>query len=368
MEKMAPEVDYSKVVGMLTNTAAHGAAGRRRAAAVSLLRGLLHALDGGGDAKGAPADRHTGHTGVLAVSGEPIFYQRRKLRVKSANETRDVYFVFEKLSADNLDFWTAFNESQIEMSGARGAVSRKNGELVTICDGTKALKESLCIYSEYAEFDTWIAYVCRSVPRAKADVRAYRARVSALARCDTVSEGDAAVAYAQIEMVMSVFGSTTSPITTHMGIFRTHRYWDARNKPCADLSIELHSFAACMSRAMYPRALYMVTKPANTVMREILAKKMPCGTFVVGSPSERAKIKLHSFYMPQSVTGPSLLDDREKRWSVALDLTDHTKRLEFARPDWFIHEYLVTAKQPTGVYELAALARVWATAVPKECW
>ncbi len=89
MEKMAPEVDYSKVVGMLTNAAAHGAAGRRRAAAVSLLRGLLHALDGGGDAKGAPADRHTG---VLAVSGEPIFYQRRKLnasRRKSSSGLMD---------------------------------------------------------------------------------------------------------------------------------------------------------------------------------------------------------------------------------------------------------------------------------------
>ncbi len=361
MEKTIPEVDYSKVaVGMLTNTAAHG---RRRAAAVSLIRELLHALDGGGDAKGAPADRHTG---MLAVSGAPTFYQRRKLRVKSGNETRDVYFVFEKLSADNLDFWTAFNESQIEMSGARGAVSRKNGERLPVSDGTIALKESLRIYSEYAEFDTWIAYVCRNVPRAKADARAYRAPVSALARRDTVSESDA---YAQIEMVMSVFGSTTSPITTHMGIFRTRPYWDARNKPCADLSIELHSFAAYMSRAIYPHALYMVTKPANTVMREILAKKMPCGTFVVGSPSERAMIKLHSYYMPQSVTGPGLLDDRELRWSVALDLKDHTKRLEFARPDWFLHKYLgVTANQPTGVYELAALARIWAAALPKECW
>jgi hypothetical protein len=58
-----------------------------------------------------------------------------------------------------------------------------------------------------------------------------------------VAEGNE---FDRIEMVVSVFGSTKYPITTHMGIFRTYKYWSSVNKPCADLAIALHSFAAYM--------------------------------------------------------------------------------------------------------------------------
>jgi hypothetical protein len=47
-----------------------------------------------------------------------------------------------------------------------------------------------------------------------------------------VAEGNE---FDQIEMVVSVSGSTKYPITIHMGIFRTYKYWSSVNKPCADL-------------------------------------------------------------------------------------------------------------------------------------
>ena len=182
---------------------------------------------------------------------DPIFYQKRNLRVKSTSDTQDVYFVFEKLTADNLGFWTAFADDQIELSGPSGTVRSETGETkTTISDGTKALKESLGIYPE-REYDTWIAYVDRGgrgAPRTKtdADIPSTDARDG---RFDAVAEGNE---FDQIEMVVSVFGSTKYPITTHMGIFRTYKYWSSVNKPCADLAIALHSFAAYMSRGMYP--------------------------------------------------------------------------------------------------------------------
>jgi hypothetical protein len=304
---------------------------------------------------------------------DPIFYQKRNLRVKSTSETQDVYFVFEKLTEDNLGFWTAFADNQIELSGPSGTVRSETGETkTTISDGTKALKESLGIYSE-REYDTWIAYVGRGdrgAPRTKtdADIPSTDARDG---RFDAVAEGNE---FDQIEMLVSVFGSTKYPITTHMGIFRTYKYWSSVNKPCADLAKELHAFAAFMSRDRYPHALYMVTKPAS-VMLDILKQKMPDGTFVVGSPFERDKYKgipkkvelYKKVYVPLFTTDdakPGLMDDRGDRWSAALDLKDPTERLEFTRPEWFRHDSLNRkATLPTAIFQLEALARLWA---PKE--
>jgi hypothetical protein len=94
----------------------------------------------------------------------------------------------------------------------------------------------------------------------------------------------------------------------------------------------------------------MVTKPVN-VMLDILKKRMPDGTFAVGSPFERDKYKeipkkvelYKKVYVPaftHEEAEPGLMDDRGDRWSVALDLKDQTKRQEFAMPVWFRHESL----------------------------
>lgn len=313
----------------------------------------------------------------MTVSGAPVFYHKRSLMVKSTKETQDVYFVFEKLTVDNHGFWTAFNDNQIELSAPGGSVRSEDGSVVTtISDGTKGLKESLGMFGLYSDrgYDTWIAYVCRGAPRVKTDEDVPSTHSSDDARFDAIVEGNA---FDQIEMVVSVFGSTKYPITTHIGIYRTYKYWSSRNKPCADLAIELHAFAAFMSRHVYQHALCMVTKPA-IVMRDILKNKMPTGTFEIGSPFERDKYKkipkkvslYKAVYVPEFTTDdtePGLVDDRGSNWSVALDHTGQPGRLEFPMPDWFKHDDLQrSVPLPTAVFQLDALGSLWVAALPKK--
>ncbi len=185
---------------------------------------------------------------------EEMFIGKRKMQYKEtdgyAKDQDNVYFVFEKLTDENFNFWEAyFIEQRDTAFHFEVPADTLNGEMksVPIRDGIVAFKYSLDLAARSDTKQTiWIAYVTRKDPR----------QPNALSSYD-------------IEMIVSVFIDKDSPITTHMGIARNAEYFRFDMQPHVDLAMKLHSFSATVSNMLYGGKQYMTTKPASD-MRNIM--------------------------------------------------------------------------------------------------
>lgn len=166
-------------------------------------------------------------------------------------EGDDVYFVFEKLTDKNFDFWENYNHIQDLKSKREGAIAdvgvgnTRTKKTVTVIDGISSFLYSLKLKGKLNS-DIWITYATRKNP------------VDGM----QINEGD-------IEMAFSVFLNEVAPITTHMGISRGYDYFKYSMRPHLGLAMELHAFAANVSNKIYSTKSYIVTKPARE-MREIM--------------------------------------------------------------------------------------------------
>ncbi len=154
-------------------------------------------------------------------------------------EGDDVYFVFEKLTHDNIEFWNSYNRSQ--KLKVKNGVRADTGTGNTITTRTIAASDGVDGFSYSLDLDIsniWVTYTTRKNP---ADGK-------------EITEND-------IEMTFSVFLNETAPITTHMGISRGYDYFKYTKLPHLGLAMELHAFAAKVSDRIYGKKSYMVTKP-----------------------------------------------------------------------------------------------------------
>jgi len=163
-----------------------------------------------------------------------------------------VYFIFEKINDNNLNFWTRYNDDQ-DTNTRRMGVYTESGKNFTLSDGISSFKYSLELYKKLKS-DVWISYVSR-------DKDIYKNRYMN-----------------KIEMCVTVLMNKDDIITTHIGIYRNYKYFNNENKPHKNLAIELHKFSGMMSNHIYGNKKYMITNPANS-MRDILIKYFTIGAY-----------------------------------------------------------------------------------------
>ena len=188
-----------------------------------------------------------------------------------------VYFVFERLCRATVAFWKRFVQYQREQTEILG-------------HGAGAFEKTIDLYTSGCEdkYDMWVAYVAEAKPLTIAD------REKLLE-----NENDET----KIEMVVTVFVHRHTPVTSHMGIFRTDRYWHEDRKlgkspyymiPAGHKGISplIHAFAACAALCLYKHLRdtksVMLTRPVH-VMSKILRDALGPGEIRVGSPDERTK-------------------------------------------------------------------------------
>jgi hypothetical protein len=203
--------------------------------------------------------------GVVATDGGNSYRATKEMmwtgvgpnNIKESGRDK-VYFILERLTADNLFPWQAYNEEQSRQTRRMGV--RDGAKTITLEDGLGSFEKCLNMFNiskhHSAPFDLWIAYACRLENLA-------RARSSS---CFNNND---------VEMAFCVFSSKDSPITTHMGIARNYKYFGDTEgyRSHRNLSMALHGFAATASQLVYgnegQKKLYMATRPAHQ-MRKIM--------------------------------------------------------------------------------------------------
>jgi hypothetical protein len=208
---------------------------------------------------------------ISVAEGILAYYAERPPVSKSDGSTSGTaFFVFERLCKATVGFWATFVKNQLEVSGQRGH---------ELEGGATAFKRTVDLYNKgcVRKYDMWVAYVSDSSPSLAA----------------TRENG---AKNTKIEMAVTILVHRTTPVTSHIGIFRTYPYWQydrkARTHKSAGrkgLSPLIHAFAAAAALSLYPhlreKRSVMLTRPV-AVMGTILRATMQ-GEIRVGSPNER---------------------------------------------------------------------------------
>jgi hypothetical protein len=71
-----------------------------------------------------------------------------------------VYFLFEKINDNNLNFWTRYNDDQ-DTNTRRIGIYSSSGKNFTLSDGISSFKYSLELYNKIKS-NIWISYVSRN--------------------------------------------------------------------------------------------------------------------------------------------------------------------------------------------------------------
>jgi hypothetical protein len=207
----------------------------------------------------------------LVAEGVRAYYaERTGLTPVSTSDgsTSGAFFVFERLCKATVSFWTRFVNNQL------AATQRLGHELR---NGATAFKKTVDLYASgcVGKYDMWVAYVSDSSPSLAAT------------RKDGAKDTN-------IEMVVTVLVHRDTPVTSHIGIFRTLPYWRCdkkahKNAGRKGLSPLIHAFAAaaalCLYKHLREKRSVMLTRPV-AAMGEILRRTMQ-GEIRVGSPIER---------------------------------------------------------------------------------
>ncbi len=205
-----------------------------------------------------------------------------------------VYFILEKLTPETKPFWEGFCDFQqwntrgYETDADTGSGAAKNKKSIAINEGVFSFKQSLDLLMELSP-DIWIAYATRKNPTEE--------RTEIGENGDQTKVGQ--VEHQDIEMAFSVFLNGTTPITTHMGIFRSAPYFKYDKKPHVDLAMQLHAFSGAASKTIPGNAgnerLYMVTRPTKemaSIMRESFQKAGLNELIFFGSSKDREPFRI----------------------------------------------------------------------------
>ena len=209
----------------------------------------------------------------------------KTLKCKKDGEEGKIYFVFQKLTKDNIIYWRNYLNFQYTFTKRVGV-----NDKITIIDGLGAFDQTLDLFKnkEVKDCDIYIAFAVRNIK-------------------DIQPKFD-------IEMCFTVFMQKDIPITTHIGIFKNFISFpfgltDERihflsyqglnkdklteiKKRCEfkNLSIYLHAYACMVELEINKELLYMMTKPA-TKMTFILYENIPKKYISIGSMKERIIIQ-----------------------------------------------------------------------------
>jgi hypothetical protein len=223
-----------------------------------------------------------------------------------------VFFFLEKLTEENFSFWESFAENQ-----------KKNLESK---DGIGSFLETLKMFQN-GQRDIFIAFVSNSKETNT-----------------TIYSNESNI---HIEMCFSVFANNSSPIVTHMGIFRSYLYLDPRLSPHINLSVELHAFSGTAINILFPNTKAVVTEPAYMMANILFQSFKESNSFWYGSQSDKNKHKngLQTFLrsvqkkypelikiFEDNIDVPSPLNDLDANtWSLTLN----GETTFFSIPHWF---------------------------------
>jgi hypothetical protein len=142
-----------------------------------------------------------------------------------------VHFNFMQVGDDDtVGFWDGWARSQTRNTNTD--ISDDYYEKVML--GKNAFLEALT-YSRNTEI--WVAYV---------------------------SSTKLSMRYPQIEIAMTVTSPGDSPISSHMGIFRSLHY---KGPIHPKISMDLHGFAAKLTSELYPEKIYMMNFPMDNMLQ-----------------------------------------------------------------------------------------------------
>lgn len=321
---------------------------------------------------------HGGLNEVIQIN-ENKFVGIKKLSYKKEDKSisiNNVYFVFERLTERNINFWERYVYNQKNETRRMG-VYTESKKTITIIDGTSSFDRSLRLFKDgcdkRGQYSIWIAYVTRTDPRppnftiinnsdqinwSNEEIEDYKEKYKNYIK-ETNIYSLRSFREDDIEMSFSVFANETSPITTHMGIFRNYKYFRSEMKPHINLSMELHGFAAIASKIIYPQIEYMVTKPVDSMVKIMREKLENTGQIWIGTPRNKKKslMYIQNFY-PSNKSSP-LNNEDNTTWQITNTIDN---QIRFLRPGWFTREYghddLLNSIL-TSVISINALSEIW---------
>lgn len=255
---------------------------------------------------------------------DTTYVMAKEMTYKEASYPRDkktgidtVIFVFEKLTDDNYLKWQYFASNHRNNTSRMGAVG--DNKFVTVVDGISSFNTSLELFITCSDkYDIWIAYAVKGISKLN-------------------DEHDMmTIKHDNIEMAESVFADNESYVTTHMGIFRNYIHFVASSNPHIGLSLMLHSFAAFMSKVIYPNVQYMITNPAFK-MKEIMMANFQKGEIWIGATKER--LQKHKFIENNNHNKHILEQYKNKKNELTADNYKHLFKLYAHVVDRLNNEY-----------------------------
>jgi hypothetical protein len=264
-------------------------------------------------------------TSLNSVTTNVVKYIDRLVSSKSLpnvdGNSTTMYFVFEKVTTNNIHYWTSYCENQELNTRRMGAYSDKGtqSKFVTIVDGVSSFEIFLKMFNnQESTFDMYVAYATSVIVD------------------NTTKEVDDN----KIEMSFGVFLSKNYPITSHIGIFRNYRFFKKEHQPHSNLSMHLHAFSALCSNLVYDKKLYMITKPADH-MTQIMYKTMENNNLLnsiwIGDNEEREglNIKNHQY-------NEELMKDSKYSLMKSIELLKYLDEFKF-KP--YIRRYIANCYQ-----------------------
>jgi len=232
-----------------------------------------------------------------------------------------VFFVYEKLTDKNLNFWENYVHQQKQGAALKDAENQEPKLLEKISEGLDPFWFSLCLcprgflsrgwqYLRRGDmsYDIWIAYSTRKNPRET-----------------SISNDD-------IEMTMSVFANKNCPFITDVGISKNYLFFFSENKPHKEMAMQLHASAGVMAQQQYGTdKSHMITRP-TPLMAGIMERKL--GGKSIWSPCDMAYAQRTYYINPPPHTHSRFpLDNRNPNtWKLAVSESDVRT---FSRPLWF---------------------------------
>ena len=270
-----------------------------------------------------------------------------------------VFFIFEKLTYKNLEFWKNYTGQQEEGAKLKDSENPGLKFYEKICAGLDPLIFSLnlCptnaftsayryLFDGQNSYDIWMSYSTRKDPRT------------------TSIEND------DIEMVMSGFAKHGCPFTSHVGISRNYLFWLPESMPHKQMAMQQHASAMVTVEQIYGRGVHshMITRP-TPLMAGLMAKKLTEGASVWINCDMAYAQRTYYIHTPAHSHRYYPLDNRDQiTWKLAV--SEHDVRI-FPRPLWFPHDGYTgpmsgehqTFGNPGGVFGGAALVAVSAPAL-----
>jgi len=301
----------------------------------------------------AAFDESTASTPVLIAENKYACSKPLKYTDSDGATKEDqVFFIFEKLTYKNLEFWKDYTRQQKEGAALKDSENPGLRLSEKISEGLDPLIFSLrlCptnflaatyqyLFGGQKSYDIWMSYSTRKDPRTSA-----------------INNSD-------IEIVMSGFARHDCPFNTHIGISRNYLFCLPDSLPHKEMAMQQHASAMVTVEQIYGRGVHshMITRPTPlmaALMAKKLNKQMPSELNATVGQSIFEKIeKIGKFdpnksvwincdmayaqrkyytHLPAHTHNNFPLDNRDsKTWKLVVSEDDIRT---FPRPLWFPHD------------------------------